>query len=153
MLNPVYRPLVALADNQFLDNRTPARLFPSKPSFTGHQTFVLRSGWLKKGIDVLQGRGQAAFSRDDALVTLGVGKNMVQSIRHWVVATRMASDCRDARGREMEVTRLGTALFGDTESEGWDPFLEDDGTLWLLHWQLAGPESQAYSWIWTFNEM
>lgn len=127
--------------------------FPPKPSFTGHQTFALRSGWLKKGIDALQSQGHDAFSRDDALVTLGVGKNMVQSIRHWVVATRMAADRRDARSREMDITRLGKALFGDTETGGWDPFLEDDGTLWFLHWQLAGPGSQAFSWIWTFNEM
>lgn len=135
------------------ENNLPVILLPLRPSFTGHQTFALRTGWLKKGVDALRDAGPDVFSRDDALVTLGVGKNMVQSIRHWLTTTRMAADRREARGREMEATRIGKALFGSKESEGWDPFLEDDGTLWLLHWQLAGPGSSAFSWVWTFNEI
>ena len=44
------------------------------PKFAGHETFTLRYGWLKKAVD-------ATGLRDDALVTLGAGKNMVRSIR------------------------------------------------------------------------
>lgn len=135
----------------------PNRLLPSKPTFTGHQTFALRTGWLKKGIDALHLVGPDVFGRDDALVTLGVGKNMVQSIRHWLIATRMATENHQPSGRSMQATSLGAALFGceaspgGQKNSGWDPFLEDDATLWLLHWQLAGPGSMAYSWIWTFS--
>ncbi len=85
----------------------PISLLPLKPSFTGHQTFALRTGWLKKGVDALRDAGPDVFSCDDVLVTLGVGKNMVQSIRHWLTTTRMAADRREARGREMEATHLG----------------------------------------------
>ena len=50
-----------------------------KYKFSGHQTFVFRYGWLEKGV-----RGVHAcptlFAEDDALVRLGVGKNMVSSI-------------------------------------------------------------------------
>ena len=70
-------------------------LLPPNPSFAGHQTFAVRSGWLKKGLDGLSdptAGGATLFTRDDALVTLGVGKNMVQSIRHWLLVTRMAEE-------------------------------------------------------------
>jgi hypothetical protein len=59
---------------------------PVQGSFSGHETFALRAAWLKKGIDGLE-RYPDIFSREDALVELGVGKNMVRSIRHWCLAT------------------------------------------------------------------
>lgn len=124
------------------------------PTFSGHQTFAVRSGWLKKGVDALQdptSGGKTFFTQPNALMVLGVGKNMVQSIRHWLLATRMAVDMPGARGRELQVTPLGQAIFGGPSDVGWDPFLEDPATLWLLHWQLAAPGSIAFSWIWAFN--
>lgn len=133
---------------------SPARqLLPASPSFAGHQTFAVRSGWLKKGLDALQNQalgGGSFFTREDALVHLGVGKNMVQSIRYWLLTTRMAEEVTGTRGRELSPTPLGRSLLGTPEG-GWDPFLEDDATLWLLHWCLAGPGSPSFTWVWTFN--
>jgi hypothetical protein len=76
---------------------------------------------------------------------------MVQSIRYWLLATRMADERITAQGREIQPTALGSRIFGSPETDGWDPFLEDDNTLWLLHWRLAGPGSQSFTWAWTFN--
>ena len=56
--------------------------FKKKYKFSGHQTFVFRYGWLEKGVRGVNEYGNV-FSRDDVLVLLGVGKNMVASIRHW----------------------------------------------------------------------
>lgn len=129
-------------------------ILPANPSFAGHQTFAFRSAWLKKGLDALQDPqvgGSRVFGQEDALVTLGVGKNMVQSIRHWTLSTRVAEEVPGTRGRELRPTPLGIALFGSPTRPGWDPYLEDEGTLWLLHWQLAGPGSQAFTWAWAFN--
>jgi hypothetical protein len=126
-------------------------LLPANPSFAGHQTFALRSGWLKKGVDALEQVGSGIFNEDHALVVLGVGKNMVQSIRHWLLVTGMARDLPGIRGRALEVTGLGRELFGALGAEGWDPYLEDPASLWLLHWQLASAGSLAFSWVWTFN--
>ncbi len=53
-----------------------------KPSFSGHQTFPFRHTWLKKGVDAVT-HDPAVFTSDRATITLGVGKNMVHSIRHW----------------------------------------------------------------------
>ena len=121
-------------------------LLPSTPSLAGHQTFALRSAWLKKGLDQLT-IDPGVFSKDDALVRLGVGKNMVAAIRHWVLATRLASTTGE-RGAFLQATPLGTLLLAD---EGGDPYLEDPATLWLLHWHLCGPGSPAYTWIYAFN--
>ncbi len=54
--------------------------------FGSHEKFVFRQGWLKKGADLVV-QDPAIFTRNDALVSLGVGKNMVRSIRHWCLAT------------------------------------------------------------------
>lgn len=53
-------------------------------SFSGHETFYCKSLWLKKGYDFLK-KGNS-FNNDDAVVKLGVGKNMVSSIRYWLKA-------------------------------------------------------------------
>jgi hypothetical protein len=41
------------------------------------------------------------------------------------------------------------ALFSDN---GWDPYLEDAGTLWLIHWHLASQADAATTWWWVFNQ-
>ena len=56
--------------------------FIEHASFSGHESFALRYLWLKKGYDALADNPEF-FQRDDAMVILGVGKNMVRSIRHW----------------------------------------------------------------------
>ena len=53
-------------------------------SFSGHESFACKSLWLKKGYDfVVQERD---FNAPDAVIHLGVGKNMVSSIRYWLKA-------------------------------------------------------------------
>lgn len=119
-------------------------------AFAGHETFPFRTMWLRKAVESTE-RDTRVFRRDDAMVELGVGKNMVRSIRHWGLATGMIHKdptVHDNRGRELCPTVLGEALMAD---DGWDPFLEDPGTLWLLHWQLASKPSPGTTWYWTFN--
>ena len=121
-------------------------ILPANPSFAGHGTFALRAGWLKKGLDAIDNDTQTGslFNRPDALAILGVGKNMVGAIRHWLLATRVARE----EGRELRAAPLGARLFAD---DGWDPFGEDEATMWLLHWQLAGPNATSFTWAHAFN--
>jgi hypothetical protein len=93
--------------------------------FSGHDSFHCRQLWLKKGFDfVLEGKN---FNDDDAVVQLGVGKNMVSSIRFWLKAFNII-DTKDIP------TEFGKRLF---EDNGYDPYLEDEASLWLLHYQLV----------------
>ncbi len=96
----------------------------SRLQFSGHETFACRHYWLKKGYDFVAEKG--GFREPDAVVELGVGKNMVTSIRYWLKAFDILDD-------KDELTDLAQRIFNN---KGWDPFLEDDGTLWLLHYKL-----------------
>lgn len=97
----------------------------AKPIFSGHESFACKSHWLKRGYDfVLNGRN---FNDEDAVLYLGVGKNMVASIRFWLKAMGLLN--------ENTLTPIANYLF-DNE-EGKDPYLEDIGTLWLLHFSLV----------------
>ncbi len=116
-------------------------------SFSGHETFVCRHGWLKKALDEI-GRDPAAFGSDEPMVTLGVGKNMVRSIRHWALATRIIEEIPGTRGLQLQPTLIGNFLFGPG---GKDPYLEDPNSLWLLHWHLATNERRATTWTWAFH--
>jgi len=97
-----------------------------KLSFSGHDSFQCRQLWLKKGYDyVIDGKN---FNDEDAVVQLGVGKNMVSSIRFWLKAFNII-DHKDIP------TEFGKRLFDD--KNGYDPFLEDEASLWLLHYHLV----------------
>ncbi|MDF7820843.1 DUF4007 family protein [Runella sp. MFBS21] len=100
---------------------------PKKLSFSGHESFQCRSLWLKKGYDFLKAGN--SFSNENAVVKLGVGKNMVNAIRYWMRAFGLTKSDSD------DPSDLAHKLFNDID--GWDPYLEDIATLWLLHYQLV----------------
>lgn len=112
-------------------------------SFSGHETFPFRYPWLKKGFDAVRDDARV-FQRDDAMTTLGVGKNMVRSIRHWCLA---AGVVEESDGDGLRPSDLGTTLLAD---DGLDPYLEDPASLWVLHWQIATNRSRATTWFWAF---
>lgn len=116
-------------------------------SFSGHETFVFRYSWLKKGVDALFENAET-FNSESAMVILGVGKNMVRSIRHWGLATRVLEEVTGTRGRQLRVTQFGELIFG---KGGGDPHLEDTNSLWLLHWQLGTNQQRSTTWCWAFN--
>ncbi|MGA2705691.1 MAG: DUF4007 family protein [Isosphaeraceae bacterium] len=115
-------------------------------SFSGHETFPFRYPWLKKGFDAALKDGHV-FVRDDAITTLGVGKNMVRSIRHWCLAAGVLGENREG-GPGLQPTELGALLLAD---DGLDPYIEDPATLWLVHWQIASSRGRAATWFWSFS--
>ena len=115
----------------------------SRGEFGRHETFTPRYGWLKKGYDAVKSDGNI-FKAPDAIERLGVGKNMVRSIRYWCQAFKIIKP----KDGSMVPTELGKKLLDD---KGWDPFLEDVASLWLLHWQLFLPPLEAVSWSFAFN--
>ncbi len=107
-----------------------------KHKFSGHQTFTFRYGWLEKGVRGVDEHADLFF-RDDALVTLGVGKNMVESIRHWCQVSQLVEPSSAAgknSARDLQPTVLARKLM---LNGAWDPYLEDDASLWLIHWLIA----------------
>jgi len=118
-------------------------------SFSGHETFPFRQSWLKKGVDAVAG-DPFFFTQEKAMVQLGVGKNMVGAIRHWCIAARLIREDTTAIRRGGFVpTQLGKRLFSDG---GFDPYFEDPGTLWLIHWLIASNSKIATTWWWMFSK-
>ena len=119
------------------------------PQFSGHETFPLRYGWLKKAYDRVaktehEANNRASCWDDDAIARFGVGKNMVGSMRHWAKAAKIIVE---PETKTVRTTELGRRLFGDA---GLDPYMEHPATLWLIHWQLAARPEKT-TWFWAFS--
>ena len=97
----------------------------TKYTFSGHESFTCKTLWLKKGYDFI--RNNNSFNSPDSVVALGVGKNMVASIRYWMRAFGLTEND--------EPLTIADYLFDS--NQGKDPYLEDLGTLWLLHFLLV----------------
>ena len=120
----------------------------SRVGFSGHETFSFRYSWLKKGVDSVA-KDPAFFTKERAMVDLGVGKNMVNSIRHWCLAARLIEQAIDPTNRGQFIpTEIGRRIFLDGR---FDPYLEDPGTLWLIHWLIASNFETATTWFWMFS--
>ena len=93
-------------------------------SFSGHESFFCKPLWLKKAYDSMN--EGVNFTSADAVAALGVGKNMVASIRFW------------SRAFGLSINDIPTSFAQSIFSteQGYDPYLEDEGTLWLLHYYL-----------------
>jgi hypothetical protein len=119
-----------------------------KPQFAGHETFPLRQLWLRKAYDAVDRYGAIAprsvFSEPDAIVTFGVGKNMVAAIRHWGLACNVIIEVKSG----YSLGPVGVALFG---SKQLDPYFESPATAWLVHWLLAGEGFRSTTWYYMFN--
>jgi hypothetical protein len=92
--------------------------------FSGHETFICKQFWLKKGYDFLVTGNK--FGNENAVVELGVGKNMVAAIGFWMKTFGLCDD-------KWNLSEMAHYLFGD---EGKDKYIEDIGTVWLLHYLL-----------------
>jgi len=107
--------------------------------FSGHETFICKQFWPKKGYDFLTSGNK--FSDVDSVVKLGVGKNMVNSIRFWLKSMTLIDE-------NDQITKIAKLIFDD---KGFDPYLEDIGTIWFLHYLLV---STGYASLYNivFNE-
>lgn len=101
-----------------------------RPRFSGHETFACRFAWLPKAVRLIARSPDALADDEQSILELGLGKNMVRSLRFWLEAFDVAS----ARSGSWALLPFGKAVFG---SDGLDPYIERVETQWLLHWQLS----------------
>lgn len=122
--------------------------------FSGHETFPCRYAWLPKAAQAVSEKDShnilTSSREDDAMVMLGVGKNMVRSIRFWAEC----ADVIEPTDSGHRVTDFGERIFiGSTKAPALDPFLEDIQTLWLIHWKLAtNQKSLIFAWDFLLNQ-
>ena len=110
----------------------------NKYTFSGHESFACKALWLKKGYDFI--RNGYNFNKPEAVIQLGVGKNMVASIRYWMRAFGLTQND--------ELQQIANYLFD--ANRGKDPFIESIGTLWILHFLLIKTcEATLYNIVFT----
>ena len=97
-----------------------------KLKFKGSGSFPIRSGWFEKTLYVLnENRGKNIFANKSGGYYLGVGANMVASIRYWL----NAAGIYDSKTAEL-------TSFGSLISER-DKYFENINTWWLIHYNLV----------------
>ncbi|HGH6037529.1 TPA: DUF4007 family protein [Vibrio cholerae] len=118
-------------------------------TFSGHETFPLRQTWLKKVVKISTNGliEKKKFSDPQQLAELGVGKNMLASMKYWALACGVIEEYDNAH---FKLTELAEKVFSD---DGFDPFSESVTTTWLLHWILASSGYKATSIYYVFNRL
>ena len=127
------------------------------PKFTGHDTFPLRYGWMYKAVNSLIYKGNSEKGRDEqvheAIVTLGVGRNMVNAIRYWAEMSGVLEAPLESKTRgTLTVSTLGHFIFSMDSAAGCvDPYLENIASVWLLHYRLNANNDHLTSYRYFFN--
>ena len=92
-----------------------------------HETFSIRDGWIEKALNLINDNNNI-FSKKDATRILGIGTNMVKSLRYWLEATGIVNF---TNVRTPILTDFGVFLLQN------DKFLEKIDSWWLIHTNLV----------------
>ncbi|MEU4767739.1 DUF4007 family protein [Actinosynnema sp. NPDC023794] len=115
-------------------------------SFARHETFAPRFGWLHKAYMRVKDN-PGTFIAEDAPVELGVGKNMVNAMRYWSKAFKLTREHLSEDGKtKAHIASPTWEARWLLDEDGADPYLEDPGSLWLLHWWLVSSRPGAKCW-------
>lgn len=115
--------------------------------FRAHDTFFIRKGWLSKGMKAVQTKPDVFVAKDEnPMDVLGIGSNMVKALRYWLVATNLTEEAIQNKKRIQKFTDFGTQVYKN------DRYMEEYGTLYLLHYMLSKNQEDATAWYFFFNE-
>ncbi|MFG6383478.1 MAG: DUF4007 family protein [Lachnospiraceae bacterium] len=109
--------------------------------FKGHESFVIREGWLNKGLHEVK-RNPRVFFEYYGADALGVGPNMAKSIRYWLKCSGLTDE---SVRTVVHLTDLGEIILQE------DPYFENLFSLWIIHCNIACNQSQATAWQFFFN--
>ena len=113
-----------------------------------HGSFYLRNSWGTKIIHAIE-TDDMIFSPSNelkAVDNLGLGRVMIRALRYWASATGLAQENKVKNGIVEERTDLYNAI------AQYDRYFQRQGSLLLLHRNLARNQEQATAWYWAFNE-
>ena len=114
-----------------------------KYKLKGHESFVIRDGWLTKGMKAVASDNRY-YKMNSGADVLGVGTNMAKSIRYWLKTARLVTDTAP---KGINFTELGKIIYK------YDPYLEDTFSLWIIHANIVANYELATSWNLFFNDI
>jgi hypothetical protein len=114
--------------------------------FRASETFFIRKGWLSKGMRYVSQKPDVFVDKkENPMDVLGIGANMVKSLRYWLQAVGLTSE--PSKGKRIQkLTDFGALVYEH------DPYTEELGTLYLLQYKLVTDENMAPAWYYFFNE-
>lgn len=114
--------------------------------FRAHDTFFIRKGWLSKGMKYVHSKPDVFVAKNEnPMDVLGIGANMVKALRYWLQAVGLTEEPNIGK-RVQTFTPLGQSVFTN------DRYIEELGTLYLLHYRLSSNKTDATAWYYFFNE-
>lgn len=114
--------------------------------FRAHDTFFIRKGWLSKGMKYVQSKPDVFIAKDEnPMDVLGIGANMVKALRYWLQAVGLTTEPNKGK-RTQSFTPFGQSVYEH------DRYIEEMGTLYLLHYKLSSNKEEATAWYYFFNE-
>jgi len=114
--------------------------------FRAHDTFFIRKGWLSKGMKYIQKKPDVFIDKNEnPMDVLGIGANMVKALRYWLQVVGLTEEPNKGK-RNQSITALGRAVYEK------DRYIEELGTLYLLHYKLVTNKEEATAWYFFFND-
>ena len=112
--------------------------------FRAHETFAIRKGWLHKGMKNVVSSPTVFIDKDvNPMEKLGLGTNMVKALRYWLQVAGLTYE--NQKTRMQFLTRFGKLVWEN------DKYIEEDGTLYLIHYFLSSNKEMGTSWYYFFN--
>ena len=99
----------------------------SELKFKRNESFYIRDGWFQKAINSIQNSQENIFSGTRGVDELGIGSNMVKSLKYWLIA----SGVMQKSSTKSELTEFGALLLQ------YDPYLESSFSWFLIHYNLV----------------
>ena len=114
--------------------------------FRAHDTFFIRKGWLSKGMrNIVQKPNVFTDKNENPMDVLGIGANMVKSLRYWLQAVGLTTEPQSGK-KDQTLTDFGRLVYDH------DRYPEEFGPICLLHYKLVSDEGMAPAWYFFFND-
>lgn len=94
--------------------------------FKKNESFYIRDGWFEKALNAVK-INENVFSKNNGSQLLGIGSNMVKSLKYWLQAANIITVC----GSKTTLTKLGEMIYK------FDRYFENDFTWYLVHYNLC----------------
>lgn len=115
-------------------------------AYARHQSFYLRDKWFSKGLREVK-RDSRFFFNEFSFEKIGLGKNMVESLKYWLTAFNVIEERNEEGQRGHHLTELGGFFYTH------DRLLQKNDTLSILHYKLVRNENdQSTVFEWYFNK-
>lgn len=112
--------------------------------FRAHETFAIRKGWLHKGMKNIVSSPTVFIDKEvNPMEKLGLGTNMVKALRYWLQVSGLTYE--NQKTKMQFLTRFGELVWEN------DKYIEEDGTLYLIHYFLSSNKEMGTSWYYFFN--